>query len=55
MIDPGLKPWDVAPMNVIIPEAGGTITNFFAQDRPDAGDIVASNGLIHSDVLALLQ
>ncbi|MGZ0228475.1 MAG: inositol monophosphatase family protein [Acidimicrobiales bacterium] len=55
MIDPGLKPWDVAPMNVIIPEAGGTITNFSAQDRPDAGDIVASNGLIHSDVLALLQ
>jgi histidinol-phosphatase len=55
MIDPGIKAWDVAPMNVIIPEAGGTITNFSALDRPDAGDVVASNGLIHGDVLALLQ
>jgi histidinol-phosphatase len=55
MIDPGIKAWDVAPMNIIIPESGGTITDFSGKDRPDAGDVVASNGLIHADVLALLQ
>ncbi len=54
MIDPGLHPWDVAPMNVVIPEAGGTITDFAGTDRPSEGDVVATNGLVHEEVLALL-
>ncbi len=55
MIDPGLNPWDVAPMNVVIPESGGTITDFAGTDRPEKGDVVATNGLVHEQVLALLH
>jgi len=55
MIDPGLNPWDVAPMNVVIPEAGGTITDFQGTERPTAGDVVASNGAVHADVLNLVS
>lgn len=54
MIDPGLNPWDVAPMNVVVPEAGGTITSFSGEDRPGSGDVIASNGSVHQDVLNLV-
>jgi histidinol phosphatase-like enzyme (inositol monophosphatase family) len=54
MVDPGLNPWDVAPMNVIIPEAGGRITDFGGRDTPHSGDVVASNGRVHDDVLSML-
>jgi histidinol-phosphatase len=55
MIDPGLNPWDVAPMNVVIPESGGRITDFAGTSRPKEGDVVATNGLVHEQVLALLD
>ena len=54
MVDPGLSPWDVAPMNVIIPEAGGRITDFAGVELPDQGDVVATNGRLHVDVLSML-
>ncbi len=54
MVDPGLHPWDVAPMNVIVPEAGGRISDFDGRDRPVDGDVVATNGLLHEEVLVLL-
>jgi fructose-1,6-bisphosphatase/inositol monophosphatase family enzyme len=41
-------------MNVVIPEAGGTITNFAGTADPDEGDIVATNGPVHAETLALL-
>jgi histidinol-phosphatase len=55
MIDPGLNPWDVAPMNVIIPEAGGVITHFDGAPVPFEGDVVASNGAVHQQVLDLIS
>lgn len=56
MIDPLANPWDVAPMAVIIPEAGGTYTTFEGADGPDAwrtGSGVATNGRIHAELLDL--
>lgn len=55
MIDPGLHPWDVAPMNVIIPEAGGQISDVAGDDRPANGDVIATNGHLHPQVLAMLR
>ncbi len=55
MVDPGLHPWDVAPMNVIVPEAGGRISDFAGRDRPPEGDVVATNGRLHDEVLELLR
>ena len=47
----GLKIWDVAAGALIVREAGGTVTSFKGE-APDwyAGDLVASNGLIHDEL-----
>jgi histidinol phosphatase-like enzyme (inositol monophosphatase family) len=54
MIDPEAEPYDVAPMPVIIGEAGGRFTDRSGAARYDGGSGVATNGLLHDDVLALL-
>jgi fructose-1,6-bisphosphatase/inositol monophosphatase family enzyme len=56
MIDPLANPWDVAPMAVIIPEAGGRYTTFDGTDDPDAwktGSGVGTNGAVHDELLGL--
>ena len=54
MLDAGLALWDVAPMLVIVPEAGGRITDYDGTPGPDAGDVVSSNGHLHEATLELL-
>lgn len=54
MLDAGLALWDVAPMLVIVPEAGGRITDYQGSPGPQAGDVVASNGHMHDAALRLL-
>ncbi len=52
----GLFPWDVAAGSLIVEEAGGRVTLF--DDSPldiHAGEIAASNGKIHREVIAVLQ
>lgn len=55
MLDPHLNPWDVAPLIPIITEAGGRFTTMDGLSDetalPDNG--IASNGLIHKDLLSL--
>lgn len=55
MIDPGLNLWDIAPMLVIIPEAGGQITQWNGANTPSAGDWLATNGAFHEELRALLN
>ncbi len=52
----GLKPWDVAAGIVLVREGGGLVSNY-AGDPDPAFDqqIVASNGLIHDEMLSLLE
>ena len=52
----GLKPWDVAAVGLIVEKAGGKITT------PSGGkwnvfepDILASNGIVHEQILQLIQ
>ena len=54
MLDAGLALWDVAPMLVIVPEAGGSITDYDGTPVPQAGDVVSSNGHVHDAVVGLL-
>lgn len=55
LIITGTKPWDCAAGTVLIREAGGRVTNFKGKDWTPRDDmIVASNGLIHDDLLSLL-
>ena len=54
MIDPIVAPYDVAPMRTVLPEAGGRFTDFAGVDRADGGSGIATNGLLHDELLALL-
>ena len=55
MIDPGLNLWDIAPMLVIVPEAGGRITQWNGSSNASSGDWLASNGAIHDELLTRLR
>ena len=50
-----LKPWDAAPMKILIEEAGGRLTDF--EGKPDiyTGSVLATNGLLHDEALRLLR
>ena len=56
MIDPPLYTYDVAPMLTIIPESGGRISSWDGKtELEDKIGWVATNGLIHEDLLTLLN
>jgi histidinol-phosphatase len=54
MVDPGAAVWDLAPLPVIISEAGGRLTGLDGTDGIASGSAVASNGLVHDALLAHL-
>ncbi len=47
-----LNVWDVAPLQVIVEEAGGRFTDREGRPRADGGNAVTTNGLLHDEVLA---
>lgn len=50
-----LKPWDVAAGVLLVREAGGTVTSYTGEPyRIDDHRIVATNGLIHDEMLRLI-
>jgi myo-inositol-1(or 4)-monophosphatase len=50
-----LKPWDVAAGALVVTEAGGRITGMDGGlFDPRAGHLVASNGLVHDAILAVI-
>ncbi len=52
----GLASWDVAAGSVIITEAGGVVSNMDGSPLDiSKGEVVASNGLLHKQMLELLQ
>lgn len=54
MIDPLMNAWDAAAVETVIVEAGGRFTDWQGRPRIDSGDGLATNGLLHDEVLALL-
>ena len=54
MLDPVVNPWDVAPMAVIIPEAGGTFTDCAGKPDFRSGTGLATNGALHDEFLAII-
>lgn len=55
MVDPSVELYDVAPMPVIMAEAGGRFTAFDGDPSPAAGSGIASNGHLHAKLLSLLN
>ncbi|HSL59365.1 MAG TPA: inositol monophosphatase family protein [Acidimicrobiales bacterium] len=54
MVDPIAELYDVAPMPVILAEAGGRFSAVDGRPGADGGSGVATNGALHDEVLALL-
>ena len=46
--------WDLAAPRLIVEEAGGTLTDLTGVPRADGGNALASNGLLHPELLAAL-
>ncbi|BBZ66419.1 putative monophosphatase [Mycolicibacterium insubricum] len=49
--EPEVALWDLAPLDVLVREAGGTFTALDGTPGPHGGSAVASNGLLHEAVL----
>lgn len=54
-VEPDLKPWDLAPLDILVREAGGSFTNFYGEPGPHGVSAVSTNGLLHERVLARLN
>jgi histidinol phosphatase-like enzyme (inositol monophosphatase family) len=55
MVDPEVEVYDVAPMPVILAEAGGRFTSYAGRPGAAGGSGVATNGVLHDELLALLS
>ena len=53
-VEPEVKLWDLAPLDILVREAGGRFTNLAGADGPHGGSAVATNGRLHDAVLAAL-
>ena len=53
-VEASVNLWDLASVQLIVEEAGGRFTDFAGAARPDGGNGLSSNGLLHDDVLAAL-
>ena len=54
MVDPGVQPYDVCAPAVLVREAGGTFTSLSGEDTIYGGGAIASNGVIHDELVAAL-
>jgi histidinol-phosphatase len=53
--EPEVSVWDLAPLDILVREAGGTFTGLDGAAGPHGGNAVATNGLLHDQVLARLS
>jgi len=53
--EPEVSLWDLAALMVIVEEAGGTFTDLSGRPTPDGGSAVSTNGILHPEVLSLLN
>ncbi|WP_018601219.1 histidinol-phosphatase [Mycobacterium sp. 155] len=53
--EPEVKLWDIAPLDILIREAGGTFTSIDGVDGPHGGSALATNGRLHPEVLSRLS
>ena len=49
------KLWDHAPITLIVEEAGGQVTDFEGVAHPREGALLATNGLLHKEIVAGLS
>jgi histidinol-phosphatase len=54
-IDWTSKPWDLAPLGIIVEEAGGKSTTATGERSIYRGQLISTNGVLHDDVLNILR
>ena len=52
--EPEVSLWDLAALDILVREAGGTFTTLDGRPGPHGGDAVATNGCLHRPVLDYL-
>ncbi|WP_231104983.1 histidinol-phosphatase [Haloechinothrix halophila] len=52
--EPIVNPWDVAPMQVLVSEAGGRFSDLSGAERFDGGNALSTNGVLHDAALRVL-
>jgi histidinol-phosphatase len=50
-IEPSLELWDMAALDIIVREAGGSFTNTAGENGPYGGSGVSTNGVLHNAVI----
>ncbi len=50
-VEPSLALWDMAALDIIVREAGGTFTNTAGHNGPFGGSGVSTNGVLHNAVI----
>ena len=53
--EPEVSRWDLAALDIIVREAGGQFTSLAGTPGPGGGSAVATNGLLHAEVLRRLR
>jgi histidinol-phosphatase len=53
-LDAQVSLWDLAAPQIVVEEAGGRFTDLGGIARPDGGDAIATNGLVHDAALAII-
>jgi histidinol-phosphatase len=54
-LEMGVKPWDLAPMKIIVEEAGGRYSDLSGGASVYTGNCLISNGVLHDSILSALQ
>jgi histidinol-phosphatase len=54
-VESGVQVWDIAPLKILIEEAGGRFTDLDGNATHLNGACVASNGLVHQHVVEGLK
>jgi len=54
-VEPQLAPWDMAPLQIIVEEAGGRFTDLRGNARYDGENGLSTNGLLHDAVLEFFR
>src|SRR6476646_10348064 len=53
--EPEVKLWDIAPLDILIREAGGTFSGIDGHPGAHGGSALATNGLLHDQVVSRLN
>lgn len=54
-VEPVVAIWDMAPVQIIVEEAGGRFTDLKGRARPDGGSALSTNGRVHDAALEYLR